>query len=117
MRESDTLARLGGDEFAVLLDGFGGAAQGAATAERIRAAFGDPFSIGNRSVQVGASIGMAVYPEGGRDAGAMIRTADAAMYVASVQAKATPPSWPSAVEIVVDGGGNQSAARSSCVGR
>ncbi|MEO8744239.1 MAG: GGDEF domain-containing protein [Candidatus Dormibacter sp.] len=82
LRDSDTLARLGGDEFAVLLDGSGGAAQGAGTAERIRAALAEPFLIRGRSVEVRASIGIAVYPEGGGDAGTMMRTADAAMYAA-----------------------------------
>lgn len=82
LRESDTLARLGGDEFAVLLAGYGGLSHGVGAAERVGRALSDPFSIGGRPVQVQASVGIAVYPECGADAVALMSSADQAMYVA-----------------------------------
>jgi diguanylate cyclase (GGDEF)-like protein len=82
LRDSDTLARLGGDEFAVLLAGSGGISHGVGAADRVRRALGDPFSIGGTPVQVQASVGIAVYPECGNDAVALMRSADDAMYAA-----------------------------------
>ncbi len=81
LRQSDTVARLGGDEFAVLmLDGDrDGALRLAAT---IHDALDAPFVVDGQSLQVGASLGIALYPEHGGDAQALLRRADVAMYVA-----------------------------------
>jgi diguanylate cyclase (GGDEF)-like protein/PAS domain S-box-containing protein len=86
VRESDTVARVGGDEFTVLLQGLvtGGRAQ--VVARKIIAALEVPFELegGSRSVSIGASVGIALYPADGHDAASLVRAADAAMYRAKV---------------------------------
>jgi predicted signal transduction protein with EAL and GGDEF domain len=81
LRASDTVARLGGDEFAVLLPGDGAAGAGV-TAQRLLDALERPMVIDGYGMNVGASIGISVYPEHGLDAQALLRRADVAMYVA-----------------------------------
>ena len=81
LREVDAVARLGGDEFAVLL-GNADAEHGTVTAHKIRNALDQGFSIEGLKLYVGASIGVAVYPEHGADANALLQRADVAMYVA-----------------------------------
>ena len=81
LRESDTVARLGGDEFAVLLPR---ADQTHATklAGKLLRCLEDQFVVRMQQVDVGTSIGIAVYPEHGEDATMLIKHADTAMYVA-----------------------------------
>jgi diguanylate cyclase (GGDEF)-like protein len=76
----DTLARLGGDEFAVWLSPPVDSVQ-----ERARAlldAIRVPFEIEGVTINVDASIGIALYPDHGTSVGALLRCADVAMYVA-----------------------------------
>jgi diguanylate cyclase (GGDEF)-like protein/PAS domain S-box-containing protein len=82
MRRSDTVARLGGDEFAILPLGGIDAEGGAHAARKILESLENPFIIEGRTIDVGASIGMAVFPEHGEDAETLMRHADLAMYVA-----------------------------------
>jgi diguanylate cyclase (GGDEF)-like protein len=80
-RRTDTVARLGGDEFAVLLPTEG--AEGARlVARKIVEVLSEPLTIEGHLVDVGASIGIAAYPEHGGDADALMRRADVAMYSA-----------------------------------
>lgn len=82
-RAGDTVARLGGDEFVVLLCGVAGDAEIATIARRLLDAIGGPCAIGNDTVTLSASIGVAVHPRGpGIDPDALIRQADQAMYEA-----------------------------------
>lgn len=80
VRQTDTLARLGGDEFVVLLDQVCSLAEAERLARRIIAAIAQPFSTGGTEYYLGASIGIAVHPEHGRDVATLLRCADAAMY-------------------------------------
>jgi diguanylate cyclase (GGDEF)-like protein len=81
MRQGDVVARLGGDEFGVLLRA---AAIEDATiaAGRLRAALARPFTLAGISLHVGASVGIAVFPDHAEDAGTLLRHADVAMYEA-----------------------------------
>ena len=81
LRESDTIARLSGDEFAVLLPE---ADERGATlaAGKILRALGRPFILQGQSFEVGASIGVAIYPDHGQDAATLMARADRAMYAA-----------------------------------
>ncbi|HYV19695.1 MAG TPA: EAL domain-containing protein [Verrucomicrobiae bacterium] len=82
LRSSDTVARLGGDEFAIL-PGLGmGGEDGARTAQKVLRVLEQPFTIDDRVLRVSASIGIALFPEHGRDASSLMRRADEAMYVA-----------------------------------
>ena len=75
-----TLARLGGDEFAILVDG--GQAAAEACAERVLAAVDRPLEIDALALQVGASIGIACFPQDGHTAQELMRHADIALYCA-----------------------------------
>jgi diguanylate cyclase (GGDEF)-like protein len=79
LRQSDTVARLGGDEFAVMFMAptFRHAEEVAA---RIEGAFDLPIVLGDVSVDVNASLGIALYPAHADDAGTLMRHADIAMY-------------------------------------
>jgi diguanylate cyclase (GGDEF)-like protein len=80
LRESDSVARLGGDEFAVLLP-VSGWEEALAAAQRVDAALHDPFSMNDITLDVDASIGIAL-AEPGDDVETLLRHADVAMYEA-----------------------------------
>jgi diguanylate cyclase (GGDEF)-like protein len=81
LRETDTLSRLGGDEFALLLPETDSAAA-QAIAQRLLRCLDAPFTVQSTNVEVGSSIGIAVYPDDGTDADTLLRRADMAMYMA-----------------------------------
>ncbi|HEX8171371.1 MAG TPA: EAL domain-containing protein [Thermoanaerobaculia bacterium] len=82
MRDGDIVARLGGDEFAVVLPRVYDVATAASAARRILAALEPPFVIEGQVLEVGASIGIALFPDHGDDARTLLRRADVAMYAA-----------------------------------
>ena len=87
VREVDTVGRLAGDEFTVLCEEVDDA--GAVTvAERVSTALAAPFEIAGEEVFAGASIGIALGTGGEKDAQAMLREADAAMYEAKKAGRA-----------------------------
>ena len=81
LRDSDTVARLGGDEFAVLLPGVG-AAGALVTARKLLHTIEQTATVDDFAIDVGASIGVALFPEHGDEPEALLRRADVAMYVA-----------------------------------
>jgi len=82
MRGGDVVSRLGGDEFAVVLPTTADAHSTAITARRILNTLEQPFVVEGQVLEVGASIGIALYPEHGADARTLLRRADVAMYAA-----------------------------------
>lgn len=82
LRSTDLAGRLGGDEFALLLADVPGAAFVASWAARLDAAISAPVQLGDLRLQVRASIGIAMNPEHGRSAAALVHNADLAMYKA-----------------------------------
>lgn len=80
LRETDTVGRLGGDEFVILLPHVVHIDDPAEVAERILRALDDPFELEGRAAQIGASIGIAVFPRDGEDVGELMHKADLAMY-------------------------------------
>jgi diguanylate cyclase len=86
LRSSDLVVRLGGDEFALaLLDG--DADYAATVAGRLAGRIEEPFSLDAVRVQIGASIGIAVFPDDALDPADLVRCADLAMYRAKVEGK------------------------------
>jgi diguanylate cyclase (GGDEF)-like protein len=82
LRQVDTVARLGGDEFAVLLPQIATAQGAVRVAQKLQAALQEPFVLEGLSLEVEASIGLALYPEHGNDPEELLQHADIAMYVA-----------------------------------
>lgn len=80
IRRADTVARLGGDEFVVLMENNTSHAAAARLADKIIAAFKQPFSVAGSDLHIGCSIGITVFPEDGADAVTLLKNADAAMY-------------------------------------
>jgi diguanylate cyclase (GGDEF)-like protein/PAS domain S-box-containing protein len=85
LREADAAYRFGGDEFVAFLPKVAGAAQAVAAAERILSSICQPFEVTTDShtkarIEIGVSIGIAMMPEHGTDAGAATKSADIAMY-------------------------------------
>jgi diguanylate cyclase (GGDEF)-like protein len=81
LRSTDVLARLGGDEFAIMLSDVEGAPEARAVAERMQLAFERPVRIGEVTLGVYASIGVA-HARGTESAAEVLRNADLAMYEA-----------------------------------
>ena len=88
-RPADLVARLGGDEFAIIQTGEVGAPSAdeqrraaRALAERILAVVAEPIDLFGKTVQVGASIGIALAPNDGDDPDELLRKADYALYAA-----------------------------------
>ena len=79
LRSSDTFARLGGDEFGVVAPNAEPTAL-VQVVERILAAIELPFRLGDLDVDVGASVGIALYPGDADDVATLVRRADIAMY-------------------------------------
>ncbi len=80
VRDTEFVARLGGDEFAVLQCGAPQPVGSTALARRIIAVLSEPFDLGGRSAQIGASIGVAIAPFDGDNPDALLKSADLAMY-------------------------------------
>jgi diguanylate cyclase (GGDEF)-like protein len=76
----DLVARLGGDEFAIFVPGVGDVDGARSTAGRVAEVLADPVSLDGLPLDVGGSIGVAVYPQHGEDFETLMRHADVAMY-------------------------------------
>ncbi len=78
--EEATIARMGGDEFVVLLSDFSDSDHARDVGERVLALVSEPFRLDEYEQYISTSIGIAVYPEDGRDDQTLIKNADIAMY-------------------------------------
>jgi diguanylate cyclase (GGDEF)-like protein len=86
VRSGDTVARLGGDEFAILLDDIDDPGAASALAERIVSVLRQPMLIGDRQLNLSASVGVAL-AEVGSTTERLLSDADAAMYEAKAAGK------------------------------
>ena len=82
MRKSDSVARIGGDEFTVLLKNSGSYTDVAHIAQKLIEAISHPISVGNNLVNIGCSIGIAIYPDAGTNSDLLLKHSDLAMYQA-----------------------------------
>jgi diguanylate cyclase (GGDEF)-like protein/PAS domain S-box-containing protein len=80
VRDDDTVARLGGDEFTIILAELRHPEDAVSVAEKLIKAVEEPLSIAGVSIEVSASIGIALFPDDGSDAESLLRNADSAMY-------------------------------------
>ncbi len=88
-RASDTVARLGGDEFAILLTEVLGVEGAQIFAEKVLAAFNEPFSLKQGEARVGVSIGIGMFPTHGTTLDQLMKSADKAMYLSKNRGKNT----------------------------
>jgi diguanylate cyclase (GGDEF)-like protein len=82
LRPGDVVARLGGDEFGILLTGSIDRDTAGERAQQILHSLAKPFDVQELTLEVGASIGIALFPEHGIDPDTLIQRADVAMYEA-----------------------------------
>ncbi len=80
VRLEDTIARQGGDEFIVLLDNLDEGRGASVVAQKILNSLRQPLTLGGTEQHVSGSVGIAVYPEDGRDAQTLMKNADTAMF-------------------------------------
>ena len=93
LRPADTLARLGGDEFAVVVPAVRNRDDVEEIALRLERCFDVPFAVECRELHGSASVGIALFPEDGATADALLSSADRAMYrVKQARHPAEPPS-------------------------
>jgi len=88
-RKSDVLARFGGDEFVLIAASVENADEARAFATRIIAALAQPYALNGHSIVAGASVGIALAPTDGRNADALIKNADMALYRAKANGRGT----------------------------
>ncbi|MCG5447004.1 EAL domain-containing protein [Micromonospora sp. NIE79] len=74
------IARLGGDEFAIVMTGLTDVGQARELADRVVEALAEPVPLDGLPLDVGGSIGIALFPEHGEDFATLMRHADVAMY-------------------------------------
>jgi diguanylate cyclase (GGDEF)-like protein len=85
LRESDTVARFGGDEFGILLTHVSGPAAAEEVARAVHRALEEPFAIQGLTLDVEASIGIALHPVHASDFEELMQRADVAMYSAKAK--------------------------------
>jgi diguanylate cyclase (GGDEF)-like protein len=80
LRRGDMVSRIGGDEFVVMSAGLPSEQEAVQLGQKLLAAFREPFLVAGQTCRVGLTIGYALSPQDGRDAGDLLKRADAAMY-------------------------------------
>ncbi|WP_373508183.1 diguanylate cyclase domain-containing protein [Thiocapsa sp.] len=89
VRETDTVARFAGDELVVVVAHIADHVFLQTVAEKLLRVLREPFAIGNDSVRIGGSIGIAVFPDHGEDPQVLLNHADLAMYQAKAAGRGT----------------------------
>jgi diguanylate cyclase (GGDEF)-like protein/PAS domain S-box-containing protein len=87
LRDEDVVAHLSGDEFAVGLFDVRQHFEATTVAQKLQACLTAPFDVKGHDLRVGASVGIAVYPQDGQDAETLLRMADIAMQRAKEKAE------------------------------
>jgi len=82
VRDTDTVARLGGDEFTIILTDIESTQAIQRISEKIIDSMAEQFHIQGHEINIGASIGISLYPDNGTDYDSLTKSADTAMYKA-----------------------------------
>jgi diguanylate cyclase (GGDEF)-like protein len=98
LRVEDTIARIGGDEFIVLLPRIKDEKEVRMIAEKIVEGFTKPFTLGDKVLQLGASVGISMYPKHALTPKNLIKQADSAMYTAKRQGRSCYAIYDSSME-------------------
>jgi len=80
LRRADTIARLGGDEFAVIIEGIDSADDAISIADNLTTILEHNVRLDDQETYTSASIGIAVYPDDGKEARTLLKNADTAMF-------------------------------------
>jgi len=86
-REVDTVSRIGGDEFTIILDSLVDKEESSIVAKRVLASISKELGIHKQELFITVSIGIAIYPENGKNAAELVKNADTAMYHAKEKGK------------------------------
>jgi len=92
-RKTDVVARLGGDEFAIILVHPANKEEITLVAQRIINAIKKPMKIDGNTIQIGASIGIAVFPDDDKSRDELIKKSDSALYEAKEDGRSTFKSY------------------------
>ncbi|MEB3882234.1 EAL domain-containing protein [Lyngbya sp. CCY1209] len=87
LRKSDTVGRLGGDEFLIILPNLDRPLQAEYVANKVLEVLGKSFDLCGEEAFISASIGIASYPDDGKDTNTLMRNADTAMYAAKQEGR------------------------------
>jgi diguanylate cyclase (GGDEF)-like protein len=87
IRESDMVGRMGGDEFVAVLANLKHAEDASVVADKIIEKISEPIHFHGARYQIGASIGIALFPDHGTEASALLALADEAMYLVKKRGK------------------------------
>ncbi len=101
VRSHDTIARQGGDEFIVLLEELEGQSGAARVAQKILEALRSVFEVGGTKQHVSGSVGIALFPDDGKDSQTLMKNADTAMFHSKSQGKNTYHFFTSNMNIAV----------------
>jgi diguanylate cyclase (GGDEF)-like protein/PAS domain S-box-containing protein len=108
LRASDTAIRMGGDEFVILMEGQDPGDQYPRVSRTLIDLISEPMILKGHTVRVGASLGIAFYPDDAQDMETLLKRADAAMYSAKSDGRSTfrfyaPPRQASISALEADG--------------
>ncbi|MEO1095864.1 MAG: EAL domain-containing protein [Cyanobacteria bacterium J06638_28] len=100
LKKNNTLARWGGDEFTLLVPDMNSRDEAIAIAHQLLDTFKLDFHLGQHTLRISVSIGVAIYPTDGRDAETLLKNADVALYRAKEEGRNTYELYHSKIDSV-----------------
>jgi diguanylate cyclase (GGDEF)-like protein/PAS domain S-box-containing protein len=98
VRGHELVARLGGDEFAVVQSGGQQPDHAGLLAQRVLEALAEPFALGQDTVRISASVGVALFPTDAADPESLVKNADMALYRAKAEGRGTARFYEAAMD-------------------